>query len=417
MEDKSLFNSKQSQGISDSLQSFIDSMVEEIVLEGKPFDTQKKYLKKFCENEGLDPEALESYLEDFFDVMEEWGEMHLKSSKLMAKMLAQNCYISNSLLRTLLSETTKPLSKSARNTRVINDASIKENANTEKLEKKPESSEDGQDALVNDALLTFCIDDVEFNMIYVEGDSCNLGEQAKEDINNNNDEECLHPIPYNNYYIGETEVTQALWMTVMEKNPSYLGGEELPVEQISWIDCQDFLRKLSKITHLNFRLPTEAEWEFAACGGSKSMNCEYSGSNKLDEVAWYNGNSNDSTHSVGLKKANELGIYDMSGNVWEWCEDWYDNDSNSCSDDVNPDMKEKVIRGGSWYSGASCCLAISRNKCEPGRGRFDIGLRLVLDVPVRSSFRGMYGRKISSGMSVESDDIFDNMPGGNNLKD
>lgn len=417
MEDKSLFNNSQKQTISESLQNYIDFMVEEIVLEGKPFDSRKKYLKKFSENEGLDYEVLESDLEDFFDVIEEWHKMHMKSSELMAKMLAKDCYISNSILETLLAESTKPLSNSVSNTEVINDASTKENANSEKFAELPVSRGNDQEAVANDALLTFNIGGVEFNMIYVDIHSNNIGKQAIKVIKINNGEEYLHHVPINSYYIGETEVTQALWKKVMKKNPSYLKGDTLPVEQISWRDCQLFLKELRKITHIPFRLPTEMEWEFAACGGNKSMDYEYSGSNKLDDVAWYNGNSSDCTHPVCLKNANELDIYDMSGNVWEWCEDWYDKDNNGRSDDVNPDVKGKVIRGGSWYSGASSCRVISRNKHDSDSGFFDIGLRLVLDVPVSSFSRGGYGWKKSSGMSVESDDIFENMPGGDNLKD
>lgn len=184
----------------------------------------------------------------------------------------------------------------------------------------------------------------------------------------------------NDYYIGKYEVTQALWKAVMGKNPSNFKGDNLPVEQVSWDDCQEFINKLNKITGKKFRLPTEAEWEYAARGGKKSRGYQYSGSNNISDVAWYDSNSGNKTHTVGSKQANELGIYDMSGNVLEWCQDWHDDYSSSSQ--TNPTGANsgsyRVRRGGSWRSSAWDCRSSCRSLNTPG-GRFScLGLRLVL---------------------------------------
>ena len=150
---------------------------------------------------------------------------------------------------------------------------------------------------------TFNVGSVWFDMIFVKGGSVATGDTLP------------------NYYIGQTEVTQALWKAVMGNNPSKSQGNNLPVESVSWEDCQKFVQKLNKLTGLNFRLPTEAEWEYAAKGGHKSQGYTYAGSNDINEVAWYRDNANDRTHEFAKKLPNELGIYDMTGNVWEWCLD------------------------------------------------------------------------------------------------
>ena len=184
----------------------------------------------------------------------------------------------------------------------------------------------------------------------------------------------------NDYYIGKYEVTQALWQAVMGNNPSNFKEDNLPVENVSWDDCQKFISKLNSITGKTFRLPTEAEWEYAARGGKKSRGYQYSGSNNLSDVAWYKDNSDSKTHAVGSKQANELGIYDMSGNVCEWCQDWYDSYSSSLQ--VNPTGATsgfyRVNRGGSWINIAGICRSSYRINFTPDdRGNF-LGLRLVL---------------------------------------
>ncbi len=184
----------------------------------------------------------------------------------------------------------------------------------------------------------------------------------------------------NDYYIGKYEVTQALWQAVMGKNPSEFKGESLPVENVSWNDCQEFLSKLNIMTGKTFRLPTEAEWEYAARGGKKSRGYQYSGSNNISDVAWYDSNSGNKTHTVGSKQANELGIYDMSGNVWEWCQDWYKGYSSSSQ--VNPtganSGSNRVFRGGSWFDAARSCRSSCRSNNTPVTRYYFFGLRLVL---------------------------------------
>ena len=184
----------------------------------------------------------------------------------------------------------------------------------------------------------------------------------------------------NDYYMGKYEVTQALWEAVMDSNPSYFKGDNLPVETVSWNDCQEFISKLNSMTGRKFRLPTEAEWEYAARGGKKSRGYQYSGSNSISDVAWYRGNSGRVTHPVGTKQANELGIYDMSGNVEEWCSDWYG--SYSSSSQTNPTGADsgsfRVYRGGSWSGFAGYCRASNRCCRFPNLPYYDFGLRLVL---------------------------------------
>ncbi len=184
----------------------------------------------------------------------------------------------------------------------------------------------------------------------------------------------------NDYYMGKYEVTQALWQAVMGNNPSKFKGDNLPVETVSWNDCQDFISKLNSLTGRNFRLPTEAEWEYAARGGKKSRGYQYSGSSKISNVAWYDGNSGSKTHAVGTKQPNELGIYDMTGNVWEWCQDWYG--SYSSSSRTNPTGATsgsiRVRRGGCWGINARYCRSSYRSFSTPVNRGNGLGLRLAL---------------------------------------
>ena len=159
-----------------------------------------------------------------------------------------------------------------------------------------------------------------------------------------------HQVTLSSYSIGQTEVTQELWEAVMGDNPSYYtGSANLPVEQVSWYDCQRFISNLNKLTGKTFSLPTDAEWEYAARGGNKSKDYKYSGSDNVNDVAWYNDNSGNTPHVVGTKSANELGIYDMSGNVWEWCQDYYGEYSSEAQ--VSPtgptSGTRHILRGGS----------------------------------------------------------------------
>lgn len=194
------------------------------------------------------------------------------------------------------------------------------------------------------------------------------------------DEKPAHQVTLSDYYIGETQVTQALWKSVMGNNPSYSKGDNLPVEQVSWGDAQEFIKKLNGVTGRTFRLPTEAEWEYAARGGKKSNRYRYSGSYNIDEVAWYDGNSRGKTHPVKEKMANELGLYDMSGNVREWCNDWFgDYSSDAQTNPQGPDEDScRVLRGGSWGDYAKICRVSYRYCRTPMRHSSYVGFRLVM---------------------------------------
>ena len=223
------------------------------------------------------------------------------------------------------------------------------------------------------------LDDIMRNMVYVEGGTFTMG-ATSEQQNPDDDEKPTHRVSLSSFYIGKYEVTQALWKAVMGSNPSRFEGDNLPVERVSWNDCQTFLRKLNAMTGKNFRLPTEAEWEFSARGGNWSRGYQYSGSNVLSDVAWYYDNSGSKTHNVGTKAPNELGIYDMSGNVWEWCQDWYgDYHGYSQTNPTGPSCgANRVYRGGSWGSGAWLCRVAFRDNYTPGSRGNGLGLRLAL---------------------------------------
>ena len=228
------------------------------------------------------------------------------------------------------------------------------------------------------APLTITVNGVSFEMIRVEAGTFTMGATSEQD-SARNDEYPTHRVTLTkNYYLGKTEVTQALWKAVMGSNPSYYKGNNKPVESVSWDDCQTFIKKLNAATGKNFRLPTEAEWEFAARGGNKSGHYQYSGSNNLSEVAWYDGRNG--THNVALKHPNELGLYDMSGNVWEWCQDWYgDYSSGSQTNPTGPNSgANRVVRGGSWHIYAGDCRSSRRYLNGPDDCSSYLGLRLAL---------------------------------------
>ena len=218
------------------------------------------------------------------------------------------------------------------------------------------------------------------NMVYVSGGTFTMGGTSEQGSDAYDDEKPTHSVTLSSYYICKYEVTQALWRAVMGSNPSNFKGDNLPVECVSWDDCQTFINRLNSYTGRNFRLPTEAEWEFAARGGNYSRHYKYSGSNYISDVAWYDGNSSNRTHPVGTKQANELGLYDMSGNVYEWCSDRYG--SYSSYSQSNPTGSNsgslRVGRGGSWSIDARGCRSSFRCGCLPGRSCDEVGLRLVL---------------------------------------
>ena len=223
-------------------------------------------------------------------------------------------------------------------------------------------------------------DGISIDMVRVEAGTFTMG-ATPEMENPWDDEKPAHQVTLtNDYYIGKYEVTQALWQAVMGSNPSEFKGNNLPVEQVSIKDCQKFISKLNKMAGRRFRLPTEAEWEYAARGGKNSRGYQYSGSNKISDVAWYDGNSGSETHPVGTKQANELEIYDMSGNVYELCQDWKGSYSNSSQ--TNPTGPTSgigfVCRGGSWDHSPRYCRSSSRCLDSSVRLYMHLGLRLVL---------------------------------------
>ena len=232
----------------------------------------------------------------------------------------------------------------------------------------------------SDNITISVMDGISIDMVRVEAGTFTMGATAEME-DPEDDEKPTHQVTLtNDYYIGKYEVTQALWKAVMGNNPSEYKGDNLPVEKVSWNDCQEFLSKLNRITGKTFRLPTEAEWEYAARGGNKSRGYQFSGSSNLSDVAWYDDNSGYVTHAVGSKQSNELGIYDMTGNVWEWCQDWYGKYSSSSQ--INPtganSGSDRVIRGGSWNNTAWFCRSSCRLNYTPGFRNDCLGLRLVL---------------------------------------
>ena len=230
---------------------------------------------------------------------------------------------------------------------------------------------------------TFTVNGISFNMIYVKGGTFTMGATLEQIDDASFHEKPAHQVTLSDYRIGETQVTQKLWQAVMGNNPScFIGNLQRPVENVSWNECQEFIKKLNQLTHKKFRLPTEAEWEYAARGGNKSRGYKYAGSNTLDDVAWYDGNSGGTTHPVKQKQANELGLYDMSGNVLEWCQDWYgDYLSSPQTNPAGPsDGDFRVLHGGSWHSLTWYCRVSSRLNFTPTNRCSNLGFRLVLTI-------------------------------------
>ena len=223
-------------------------------------------------------------------------------------------------------------------------------------------------------------DGISIDMVRVEAGTFTMG-ATPEMKSPYDDEKPKHRVTLtNDYYIGKYEVTQALWKAVMGDNPSKFKGENLPVEQVSWNDCQIFIGKLNNITGKTFRLPTEAEWEYAARGGKKSKGYRFSGSKDPYEVAWYISNSENKSHPIGSRQANELNIYDMSGNVSEWCQDTYSKYEKTSQ--INPigasNELNRVIRGGSWIDNGWHCHSSDRGAQSPDWSHSSLGFRLAL---------------------------------------
>ena len=222
----------------------------------------------------------------------------------------------------------------------------------------------------------FTVNGVSFKMIAVKGGTFQMGSDDGFET-----EKPVHQVTLSDYYIGETEVTQELWTAVMGSNPSHFTGNmQRPVELVTWNDCQTFISRLNELTGETFRLPTEAQWEYAARGGNKAEGRLYSGSDAIDDVAWYDGNYGGMTHPVKTKAPNELGIYDMSGNVYEWCSDRYGPYSSDAQTDPTGPARggsDRVCRGGSWSHNATRCRVANRGYYTPMDSDCYLGLRLA----------------------------------------
>lgn len=233
---------------------------------------------------------------------------------------------------------------------------------------------------VNDEVAAQVIQEILSSMVYVEGGTFQMGATSEQGSDAFSDESPVHQVTVSSFYMGKTEVTQRQWKAIMGSNPSYFTGDNRPVENVSWNDCQAFIQKLNQLTGRTFRLPTEAEWEYAARGGKYHSGYKYSGSNEVGYVAWYEGNSGSQTHDVKTKQPNALGLYDMSGNVWEWCSDWYGSYGSGAQ--TNPQGPSsgsyRVLRGGSWYSYARYCRVSYRSDDYPDDRYNSFGFRLSI---------------------------------------
>ncbi|MBQ9588398.1 MAG: formylglycine-generating enzyme family protein [Bacteroidales bacterium] len=237
---------------------------------------------------------------------------------------------------------------------------------------------------VDDGSVDIKVGDMKFRMMPVPGGTFTMGCTRPSGAKHNYDAEFpTHKVSVDTFYMGKFEVTQRLYMTVMGENPSrWTYNDSLPVEQVSWNDAQMFIARLSQMTGYRFRLPTEAEWEFAARGGNLSKNHVFPGQDgDPGSVAWYGMNSGNITHPVGRKKPNELGLHDMAGNVWEWCSDWYGD--YSAEEQTNPrgpkHGESRILRGGSLNSPSWGCTVSDRSWYQPDYGYGFHGFRLVLD--------------------------------------
>jgi formylglycine-generating enzyme required for sulfatase activity len=229
-------------------------------------------------------------------------------------------------------------------------------------------------------------------MVKVQGGTFTMGCTSEQGDDCNSDEQPAHSVTVSSFQIGKYEVTQAQWKAIMgttvrQQRDKYVPtwglpdeGDNYPMYYVSWDDAQEFITLLNRATGKNYRLPTEAEWEYAARGGNLSKGYKYSGSNNIDEVAWYWNNSSYHTHLAGTKQANELGIHDMSGNVYEWCQDWYGE--YSASSQTNPkgasNGSDRVNRGGNLGPGAVYCRVADRSSERPGSRFANLGFRVVL---------------------------------------
>ena len=224
--------------------------------------------------------------------------------------------------------------------------------------------------------------ETEDGMVYVKGGCFDMGDIFDTGAS---DEKPVHTVCLGDFYLGKTEVTQKQWEDVTGSNPSKFQCADCPVERVSWNNAQDFIKKLNEKTGMNYRLPTEAEWEYAArSGGLKEQWAGTNDEDKIGEYTWYGYTAKGRTHGVAGKTPNAIGLYDMSGNVWEWCSDWYDKEYYKISSNKDPqgpsEGKNRVIRGGSWRSKDKGIRTTDRNSFFPASKKFSTtGFRLARD--------------------------------------
>jgi formylglycine-generating enzyme required for sulfatase activity len=223
--------------------------------------------------------------------------------------------------------------------------------------------------------------EIESKMIKIDGGTFTMGCVIVQDSECYTQEKPRHTVTLNTFYMGKHAVTQKEWKALMGTTPAAKYCAECPVVNVSWFDAQLFINKLNQISNGGYRLPTEAEWEYAAKGGNSSHGYKYAGSNDVDEVAWYDTLKTHHIMEVAKKKANELGLYDMSGNVWQWCSDWFQEKYYSNSPSNNPQGPEKgtsrSLRGGSWWGPLRDCRVANRDMYPPDSKDDDVGFRLV----------------------------------------
>ena len=402
---------------------YLESLIEDVVLNGVSFNKQLPFLLSFAAREGLDAEQVKNDFVVLLGMLHPISKQPSKSEKMAILYQAQICHISEEVIQHILSElqekkkkeqeaakkkaeAEKKAREKAETERKVMEAAKKkaeaekrarEKAEAEKkarekdeaekrarekaeAEKKArEKAEAERRAREQEAALPPAIRNLISNMVYVEGGTFTMGATSEQGGDGDPDLKPAHRVTLSSFSICRYEVTQEEWEAVMGCNPSHFEGKKRPVESVSWNDCQEFIRKLNAITGKHFRLPTEAEWEFAARGGNKSKGYKYSGSNNIGGVAWYGDNSDWETHPVGQKSPNELGLYDMSGNVWEWCGDWWDiYKLSSQTDPKGPSTGDRrVFRGGGYAYADSCCVS-ARDAYLPHMTSADLGFRLAL---------------------------------------
>ena len=256
---------------------------------------------------------------------------------------------------------------------------VKETRPSDIVISKPENENKPESHPVS-SVRTYTVNGVSFNMVHVQGGNFKMGATPEQAELSDDNESPVHNVTLTSFMIGQTEVTQELWTAVMRENPSIRPGEQMPVDNISWDDCQAFILKLNQMTGQQFHLPTEAQWEYAAKGGHKHSTTIFSGADLSSTVGWCDLNSEGKTHIVGTKAPNTLGIYDMTGNIQEWCEDWYGIYEDTAQ--TNPSGATsgafRILRGGSWGQDSRFCRVTYRSRDTPNhRGAF-YGMRLAL---------------------------------------